>query len=643
MRLPRPFFLAGFLFAAAHGLHADDISKVIKDISKYGTGGLSVAKALAKQQAKTGVGLRHRSKQLEQLTFAGKFTPPQLPPEKKGKYVYGLAILSDDGCNVTVRGQNVFPKLGNPQHLPDMEQSFAIVPALLEPEKEIEMRVDYKNVRYTARPGHPDIDGVTVFLYLLRIDIDVATVAHNAASGVLGESEEESSGAFAPLNSDDDDYSATLADSGSDKDQAGAVTGENDLLPIYLRKIPQLTGAKFLLDTPPSIKVWKKPTREDQVLPTTELDATADTTLYAEGVNKGSDLLKLTIRQHGKDHANIARVKITVFELKGVLNVPGYAAYTYTADGALPRGSKWGTPTGGTLKTSSTAAKADILWNQGPVVGKAVYKVNGDYVWDLEVNVVQIKIKAAGNEAKYPGFTKQLAPNSQSISSNPAPGVHAMTAKFTVELVKGPTVGAGDRGVKFMEMGQIHLARFTREHAKYNNALPKKIRTSPLEGFQGGSWIWDPGDRATIPWTFRDPSHYLRPVNDAQIPNINFDTFDGPQIWFTDMTVFNGDTVDRSYIYIEHVVYFAIRTVQNVNSSEGIYTQRLQLNWHMNGDGVINNTTGVWSYQGPGDGVDGDAKWSEIRNGSRIPKPATNDDCNTLLSTIDNVWIPKNQ
>ena len=34
----------------------------------------------------------------------------------------------------------------------------------------------------------------------------------------------------------------------------------------------------------------------------------------------------------------------------------------------------------------------EILWNEGPVVGKATYKVNDNYVWDFDVNIVQVKI-----------------------------------------------------------------------------------------------------------------------------------------------------------------------------------------------------------------------------------------------------------
>ncbi len=82
--------------------------------------------------------------------------------------------------------------------------------------------------------------------------------------------------------------------------------------------------------------------------------------------------------------------------------MPGYAIYEYTANGALGT-SQWISPGSGTIKTGANSSDVTILWNGGPVVGKAMYQVNANYIWDLEVNVVQIKISSANNSAAYPG------------------------------------------------------------------------------------------------------------------------------------------------------------------------------------------------------------------------------------------------
>jgi hypothetical protein len=323
--------------------------------------------------------------------------------------------------------------------------------------------------------------------------------------------------------------------------------------------------------------------------------------------------------------------------------VPGYAIYEYTANGALGT-SQWITPGSGTIKTGANSSDVTILWNGGPVVGKAMYQVNANYIWDLEVNVVQIKISSANNSAAYPGALSQAAAGSKTLNSNPVGGGHAMTASFRVELVKGPTVGGNDRGVKFMEMGQVHQARFTKERAYYDDILPKKKRVGGLEGYQGGSWLWDPGAAATLPWTFQDANHYFKLPKDNPVPNKDFSTFDGPVNFITDKIVTNGDTVDRNELTMEHRVYFAVKTtVPNVNGSSDVLTQRLVLNWNLIGDGTWVEPTGAWSYTGAGDGVDGDASWAEVTNGNMVPTPAVNDIVNTLLNTADLPWAESNQ
>lgn len=471
---------------------------------------------------------------------------------------------------------------------------------------------------------------------LLPADLDVAKISHNATSGELDDSKEESTGAFIPLNSDDDDYSAIYANPGSDKDQTGSITGENDLLPIYLKKLPQLTGAKFLLDIPSKIKVWKNSNRHDEVLPTTELDASVDTTVYAEGVSKGSDLLKLNLRHGGQDKADIARLKVTVFELKGVLNVPGYSAYNYTTEGPLPTGSKWGTPTSGSAKPGSTASQATILWDEGPVVGKAVYEVNSDYIWDLEVNVVQVKIKQTGNTATYNSAPFQRGGLlSALIGSNS--WTNAMTARVVVDTVQGPTINGAQRGKKFMELGIVHQAGFDAKHGLYDDSFflfPNKRKRSSM---QDGQTHWDAATVTTLPWALKDADHHLDITSDsASVTNQVFKTFDEPEILGTYPFTLSGDQVDRLAINMFHNLYFAVRTKQNVNSSYDSLTQRCILNWRFDGSGSV-DASGKWTLTGTG--VTGDPSFSEVTNGDTIPNAAAN--INEAFQT--ETWATENQ
>ena len=296
---------------------------------------------------------------------------------------------------------------------------------------------------------------------------------------------------------------------------------------------------------------------------------------------------------------------------------------------------------GKAIKTGANTSDVTILWGEGAVVGKAIYEVNDKYAWDLEINVVQVKISQHNNLASYPGASRQSAAGSQNLVTNLANGDHAMTASFVVEKIKGPTVNGTDRGVKFLEMGQIHHTRFTKERAFYDDVAPAQQRVGSLEGHDNGNWIFDAAQAGTIPWTFQNNEHYLKPANDNEINNRTFSTFDGPTNWITDMLVVNGDIVDRNELIMEHLISFAIRTTQSVNGSDDVYTQRLRLNWSVNASGTYDNATGVWTYNGPGDGVDGDPTWTEQTDGTEVPRPTTNDNFNDLLQT--EVWNQSNQ
>jgi hypothetical protein len=475
-------------------------------------------------------------------------------------------------------------------------------------------------------------------LRLLPVDLDVAKISHNAALGELDDSKKESTGAFVPLNSDDDDYSATSTSLGSDKDQPVAIIGENDLLPIYLKKLPQLTGAKFLLDIPSKTKVWKNSNRQDEVTSTTEFDASVDTTVYAEGVSKGSDLLKLILRHGGQDKADIARLKITVFELKGVLNVPGYTAYSYTADGSLPTGSKWGTPTGGSVKSGSTPTQATILWDQGPVVGKAVYEVNSDYVWELEVNVVQVKLgTGASNKIVY---RQGLIQNSRLISSS-ASG-RAMEASLTIDKVIGPSVSGSTRGEQFLELGFIQNGQFTRKHALYNGFTPKQRRRSSLQdGAFHIDYLTDP-PASTAPWyDSNSTTGLLKNIPSGGITGHALNVSDTPNVSATDsMSLTVGtvsDMADKFGIEFDFNLYLAVRTLQDVNGSKDLYTQRGKASWEFDGSGDI-NASGVWTQTGTGN--TGSASLTEITNGDTVPI-TTGTPLNSLFGT--QTWTTENQ
>ena len=102
-------FVACLLIAMAvavpiSGVFAQDVTSIIHDVSDVADGSIEQARLEAQRQA-TGAGPAYRSyKKGDSRIFSGKYTPPELPEDKKDRFVYGLAMFSDDGCNVTIKG-----------------------------------------------------------------------------------------------------------------------------------------------------------------------------------------------------------------------------------------------------------------------------------------------------------------------------------------------------------------------------------------------------------------------------------------------------------------------------------------------------------------------------------------------------------
>ncbi len=120
----------------------------------------------------TGNMLLYPSKEIESVTFADEvFRPPHPEGEEPPPFLYGLAILSDDGCTVTINGKKVLTKFGEGQALPDLKQSLHILPVILSSGTPANIKVEYSNIIYRVNAKEPDIDGVTLFVYLLPVEI----------------------------------------------------------------------------------------------------------------------------------------------------------------------------------------------------------------------------------------------------------------------------------------------------------------------------------------------------------------------------------------------------------------------------------------------------------------------------------------
>ena len=179
MRVSRVFLciLVGLsLSGQIASLFGQSVTALIHDVSNAADGSITQARLEAQRQA-MGAGPAYRSSEKDDFrTFSGRYTPPELPEDKKGRFVYGLALFSDDGCNVTVDGSLIHERVGEAQHLPDIGTSFQVLQTVLAPGEPIDIAVNYSNIIYNDDPksrDYPDIDGCTLFLYLIPAAIAV--------------------------------------------------------------------------------------------------------------------------------------------------------------------------------------------------------------------------------------------------------------------------------------------------------------------------------------------------------------------------------------------------------------------------------------------------------------------------------------
>jgi len=465
---------------------------------------------------------------------------------------------------------------------------------------------------------------------ILSVDLDAMKVSHNSANGELSDTDETNPGAFVPINNDDDDYDANNM---ADKDQSGSITGESDLLPITLHKVdPAVTGSKYTLDIPSQVKIWQNSDRSGAVSGTTEFDANVDTTLYVEGKTVGSGNIKISWKEGTTTLDDCNEIKVTVYNWTGPLNVPGHAIFQYMANGALGS-SKWITPSSGTIKTGTDTSDVTILWDGGPVVGKAIYQVNADYVWDLEVNVVQVRLKSgASNAINYQNDPFQAGADQRKICSWYADMNHntrAMKAELTVETIEGPTVGGGIRGMKFIEMGFIQNGTLTKRNGVYQ-FWPKIWKNSLEDGNVHLDYATEPAPGSTSPWydsedvTFppgNDVDGFYSPPDDSSVISDHaMKVGDSPQLKVVpDMELPIGaesDDVDIFNLVFDCSLYFAVRTVDTRNGANSVYTQRASAEWQFDGSGTVDGA-GNWSKTGSGN--TGNGSFTEVSDGSVVP------------------------
>ena len=213
-----------------------------------------------------------------------------------------------------------------------------------------------------------------------QVNLEAKKILHNQPNGVLSETEEDNPGAWVPLNNDADAYDHYNGVSKDDRNAGfwgipGPIPGEDDLLPIVLHHVD--AGGWYKVHVPANLRVWETPYRTGFVSDVRKLPATADRTLYVEGIAEGSGVITV---DWGYSWFTLIpdadSVTVNVFEWLGPLNVPGYSRYLYRATGGMAGigNSMWLSPDGGSISSSSegdtTPDEAEVLWGQGAMALK---------------------------------------------------------------------------------------------------------------------------------------------------------------------------------------------------------------------------------------------------------------------------------
>ena len=152
-----PWVLIGHVLSGQFtSLLGQGVAALIHDVSDMADGSITQARLEAQRQA-AGAGPAYRSSHAgEYMSFSGKYSPPELPEDRKGRFVYGLAVFSDDGCNVTIKGNLIHQRAGQGQHLPSLGDSFHLLPVVLTPGDPLTSQSTTRTPSTTTTPRVPD-------------------------------------------------------------------------------------------------------------------------------------------------------------------------------------------------------------------------------------------------------------------------------------------------------------------------------------------------------------------------------------------------------------------------------------------------------------------------------------------------------
>jgi hypothetical protein len=460
-------------------------------------------------------------------------------------------------------------------------------------------------------------------------DIDVATVNHNAAGAELPDAEEMNPGAFLPVNNDDDDYKG-----GSDAGQKvpAAIEGEDDLLVLKVKKANPAAG-EYKLETPAGgFRVFQNQNRTG--LLNDWFDATQDRTLYIEAPKRTAGTIKLNWRRdpHAAPKGALDEVKLTAFEWKGPLNVPDYSIHGYTV-ASPPTGSKWiaAGMQHGTIKSGADSANAQIQWTDGAEIGKAVFQANANFIWDLGVNVVEVKIEAPPNTGPtfVPGHPREAPnleganPQKKRIFSGNRNGqtVTEQGLRWSAKItLTGPLQG---RGVDKIEVGFVQNVKWSKYRARYAGANGGVDRWLKFQ-HEGEAYLDKqiPPDAKSSFYDSSDDGMFKNATPNQNTKVIS--SFDEPEILFP--VLWDFQHADTHLKHIDGIwdfdLFVVARTTETASAANGVYTTRAEAKWHWDSSSDIGPAGVAPAYHWippTGGGITFDQSWSAVSDGSQPP------------------------
>jgi hypothetical protein len=489
-------------------------------------------------------------------------------------------------------------------------------------------------------------------------DLDIIDSTNTAVS----EDKETAVGGWVPRNNDNDNYnfpSATSLTHTLDLSEQTQVVGEDDLVKLSVTLPAQMISWWLTFDEV-GIRVWKSADKQTKYTSGEYLNPTT-TALWVEGVATDSMPRQHTLQLRTRDGNNQTRladqVKVTVYDVQGAMNVPGYSEHTYQV--TVPDSTPRFVAGNGVVSVAqddpeltstqpTTSRTARILWDAGAVVG--TYKVyptaDNNFFVTRQVNVVKVEYSPAApndNELKYrndAGAPVQDTTDRNVIKSaiNIAPQGQfsdwTMHARLKVTKIEGPVVNGAARGLRFIEVGFVQNSMTTSKHSEYAIQGTTKKRVHITEGYafldadEGEVW-YEPYPRAEEGFSFLG-RHTIATDATNPVTNIGLHIGDRPKQPATDQMKlavpgFPGvHDVKRFVLRLDFELYFAARTRESVLGSDTIYTQRGRADWWFDGSGEINweevngVLVGVWQHPGgyPNDGV---TSFFDVSNGSVVP------------------------